>query len=179
MDKKEKDASQEVERLRRKVHNLEEQLRYYKKAHESNQEKELENHIRFFRDRYRNIGRIYYVWIMAEKEKSREPDQIILKEISELLEKEVKGGDQKLGSITDNLDQDFGIITLLKSEFPDIGPADYCLFCYLAAGFDMYLIIELLGLSGENLFYSRKRRLKGKLKKLHSPHEGTYLALIK
>ena len=144
MDKKGKDTSPEVERLRKKVHNLEEQLRYYKKAYETKQKKELENQIRFFRNRYRNIGRIYYVWIVAEKDKYRNPDQIILKEISDLLEKEVRGGDQKLGSITDNLNQNFGsIITQLKSEYPNIGPADYCLFCYLAAGFDMYLIIEI------------------------------------
>lgn len=179
LEKELEKAWKQVEKLRRNVHSLEEQVRYHKNKYQQLQEEALQTQIRYFRDRYKAIGRVYYVWVVVDNGKEKYPEQIKLKEVSKLLETEVRGGENHLGSITDHLNQDFdGVLIHLINEFPNIGPADYNLFCYLAAGFDKYLIIELLGLSGKGLYYTRKSRLKEKLLKLRSPHELTYLALI-
>ena len=188
MDKKERGsqpngelakALQEVDKLHRKVHNLEEQLRYYKNKSDRDQNIELCSRIKWFRNQYQDIGRVYYVWIQADKKEATEQIRIKIQEVSALLESKVRGGQNHLGSLTDNLNRSFGDVLIhLKKDFPIIGPADYNLFCYLAAGFDDYLIIELLGLSGKGLLYTRKCRLKGKLKRLNTPYKSMYMALI-
>jgi hypothetical protein len=165
--------------LNRKVHNLEEQIRYYKNLVEKYREEDLQAQIKSFRNQYRIIARLYYIWTQAHKENEKEIDRIIVQEVARLLQLEVWGGKYHLGAITDNMNLLFGSVLIhLENDYPKIGPADFNLFCFLAAGFDKYLIIELLGLSGEGLLYTRKCRLKEKLIKLNSSHEVTYLALI-
>ena len=179
LEREQENTSQEVDRLRRRVHNLEEQLRYHKKTAEKKRKAELQAQVRAFRNGYRNIGRVYYVWLVVDRKNLEEAERIKVQEVSRLLETEVQGGEDKLGSLAEKLNQTFdGVLEHLKSDIPDMGPADYNLFCYLAAGFDKYLIIELLGLSGSELYYTRKSRLKEKLRHVHSPYQLTYLALI-
>jgi hypothetical protein len=162
--------------LRKQLHNLEEQLRYHKKKLLAYQKEELASNVQSYRNLYKDIGHIYYCWLIADKEDLRDIDRIEV--IDDMLER-VKGGEDGMGHMRHDINRQFNnVLVHLKSDYPDIRPADYNLFCYLTVGFGYYLIVELLGLPGVNALYARKTRLKQKLTKLNSAHTPSYLALI-
>ena len=162
--------------LLRKVHNLEEQLRYHKKKLLEYQQKELRSYVQLYRNQYKDIGRLYYCWIRTDGDSRQDKERIDA--VDELLEK-VNGGEDGMGLMKEDINQCFdNVLIHLESDYPKIGPAAFHLFCYLAVGFDYYLIVELLGLPGKNALYTRKSRLKKGLQSLNTPYKDSYLTLI-
>ncbi len=140
------------------------------------QDLEREHRIQLYREQYKDIGKLLYLWQMAETRKLTDHERVVQ---TGFLLRRVSGGNDGMGTLVKDINRQFdNVLVHLEDDFPNLGPADFKLFCYLTVGFDNDLIAELLGLSGKNPLYLRKTRLKKRLKESRSPHRDLYLALI-
>ena len=71
------------------------------------------------------------------------------------------------------------VLVHLEDDIPNIGADNFRLFCYLTVGFENDLIVRLLGFRGKGILYSRKYRLKNRIRRVRSPYKDYYLILIK
>lgn len=69
------------------------------------------------------------------------------------------------------------IITHLKNDLGKIDKADERFICYLIAGFAPQTISSILDMSMSNV-YTKKSRLRERIKKLDSPYKEEYLQMI-
>ena len=76
------------------------------------------------------------------------------------------------------LDTDLGgIMTTLKTEFPNLKQKDYTMFGYLALGFDAPIISHLMGIN-TNLVYVSKYRIKKLIEDSESARKSEFLAVL-
>ena len=66
-----------------------------------------------------------------------------------------------------------GIIDHIKADLGELNPTDERLLCYMIAGFDSSTIAAILDLSLGSV-YTRKSRLKDRIRQLDSPYKGQY-----
>jgi hypothetical protein len=85
-----------------------------------------------------------------------------------------------MGSLVRDINRQFNnVLVHLEDDIPNIGTDNFRLFCYLTVGFDNDLIARLLGLPEKSILYSRKNRLKNRIRRVCSPYKDYYLILIK
>lgn len=165
-----------MEELRRKNHSLHEQVRYYKNILSMREETDRKTQVHLYRQQYKDIGKLLYLWNMAEARRLTDHERVIQ---TGFLLRRVSGGGDGLGSLVNDINRNFNnILVHLEDDFPNMGPADFKLFCYLAVGFDNDLIAELLGLPGKSPLYMRKTRLKKRIRESDSPYKEHYLDLM-
>lgn len=70
-----------------------------------------------------------------------------------------------------------GIITHLKNDIGELDKLDERFICYIIAGFDTQTISSILDLSVPNI-YTKKSRLRERIKKMDSPYKDDYLQMI-
>lgn len=70
-----------------------------------------------------------------------------------------------------------GIITHLKNDIGELNKLDERFICYIIAGFDTQTISSILDLSVPNI-YTKKSRLRERIKKMDSPYKDDYLQMI-
>ena len=70
------------------------------------------------------------------------------------------------------------VCTNFKSDFPNLKDADYRLFLFSVMGLSMTTIMLLLKETKIESVYSRKKRLKAKVRALDSPHTDLYLKFL-
>lgn len=170
-------ALERVEILNRKIHNLNEQVRYYRHHLALYQTAEHEADVRLFRLQYQDIGNLLYIWNIAEQEKLTDHERVV--RTGRILKK-VSGGQDGLGTLVNDINLHFNnVLVHLADDFPNMGPADFKLYCYLVVGFDNNLIVELLGLPEKSTLYTRKCRLLERLEGSSSPNKAYYLTLAK
>jgi len=170
-------TKERLKELQKTNHNLNEQLRYYKIKVSTKESADRSETIRHYRNQYKDIGHLLYMWITADQWKLDDHQRMV--RASRILER-VIGGRDGMGTLVKDINRQFNnVLVHLKDDFPKIGPADFKLFCYLAVGFDNDLIAELLGLPGKQALYTRKNRLKKKIEGKQSPYKKTYQALLK
>ena len=84
-----------------------------------------------------------------------------------------------MGSLVRDINHHFNnVLVHLEDDIPNIGADNFRLFCYLIVGFDNDLIARLLRLPQKGILYSRKNRLKNRLRRTRSPYKDYYLILI-
>ena len=77
--------------------------------------------------------------------------------------------------LNENLD---GVADRLQQDVPALGEADILLFCYEVVGYDASLISRLMGMKSKNTVYSRKKRLRDRIRKLPPAKAVRYLELL-
>lgn len=77
--------------------------------------------------------------------------------------------------LNENLD---GVADRLQQDIPALGEADILLFCYEVVGYDASLISRLMGMKSKNTVYSRKKRLRDRIRKLPPAKAVRYLELL-
>lgn len=133
--------------------------------------------VQIYRRSYMDIGRLLDVWCEADEQKWT--DQRLILRTGRILER-VYGGGDGMGSLVRDINHHFNnVLVHLEDDIPNIGPDNFRLFCYLAVGFNNDLIARLLGLREKSILYSRKNRLKCRIRRTRSFYKDYYLILIK
>lgn len=133
--------------------------------------------VQTYRRSFSDIGRLLDVWSAADQEKWT--DRKLILRTGRILER-VSGGGDGMGCLVRDINLHFNnVLVHLEDDLPNIGADNFRLFCYLAVGFDNDLIARLLGLRQKGILYSRKTRLKNRIRRTCSPYKDYYLILIK
>ena len=69
------------------------------------------------------------------------------------------------------------IVAHLKADLGNVSDEDSRFICYTIAGFDTNIVATLLNLSVSNV-YTKRSRLRERIRKLDSPHKEQYLRVI-
>lgn len=128
------------------------------------------------RNGYQRMGTLYEMRKFAEG--MIHSEVVLCQKVDEYL-KEINGDPEGFKSLVKFIDDSLGgPVTGLKEDLPDLGEEDLRLFCYLVVGFDAPLISSLMGIANMNTVYSRRNRLRRKIKGLHASKARRYLALV-
>lgn len=91
---------------------------------------------------------------------------------------DVSGGIKRKESFESIVDRHFdGIMSVFRSDFPNLSDDKYRLFCYSIAGFDPTTIALIMDVSVDAI-YMRRSRLRKLIAASNSPHKEKYLVLL-
>lgn len=128
-----------------------------------------------YKEKFTAVGELCAVW-MASKNRSdrteivyRKVEQMIsnISDENKLHRKFENQINQDLDDIVKHLKEDLGIVDKTESRF----------ICYCIVGFEPGMIAMLLGLTLSNV-YTKKFRLKERIRSLDSPYKESYLRMI-
>ena len=132
-------------------------------------------YIMMYKTRYETLKTLFDKYVNSEDRIDAE--SIVYRQVVSLikeLRKEIEN-DRKLER---TLDADLGgIMTSLKTEFPNLKQKDYTLFGYLALGFDAPLISRLIGTSPNSIYVS-KYRLKKLIEGSETSRKSEFLTIL-
>ena len=132
-------------------------------------------YLEMYKTRYETRRTLFDKYVNSEDRTDAE--SIIYKQVASLvkeLRKEIES-DKKLERTIDmNLG---GIMTYLKTEFPNLKQRDCTLFGYLALGFDAPIISHLMG-TNSNSVYVSKYRLKKLIEESETARKSEILAIL-
>ena len=159
-------------RYRNRIHSLLKDLR--------DSRREAENaragYLYMLRNGYRRMGTLYEMRQFAGTMK--ESGTVLGQRVDDYL-KEINGDPEGFKTLVKFIDDNLGgAVSALREDLPDLSEDDIRLFCYLVVGFDAPLISSLMGIDNMNTVYSRRNRLRGKIKTLHTSKARRYLALV-
>lgn len=107
---------------------------------------------------------------------------LVKKKISDEIEKLIEdfsSNQQKIIELEKFVNKNYtNIITMFKSDFPNLKEADYLLFLYTSLGFSISAIALFLKEDKLDAVYNRKARLKSKIRKLNPEHIDSYIAIL-
>lgn len=159
-------------RYRNRIHSLLKDLRDSR----TEAENARAGYLYMLRNGYRRMGTLYEMRQFAGTMK--ESGAVLCQRVDDYL-KEINGDPDGFKTLVKSLDESLGgAVSDLKEDIPDLGEEDIRLFCYLVVGFDAPLISSLMGIDNMNTVYSRRNRLRGKIKSLHADKVRRYLALV-
>ncbi len=96
----------------------------------------------------------------------------------EQLISDINGDNNLLDKFESRINQDLnGILVHIKEDLGIAGKKDERFICYLIAGLDSQTIAMLLNLSVSNV-YTKRSRLRERIRKLDSPYKEDYLLMI-
>lgn len=96
----------------------------------------------------------------------------------ERLISEISDDDNLFGKFESQINQDLdGILVRMKEDLGIVNKKDEHFICYLITGLDTQTIAMLLNLSVSNV-YTKRSRLRERIKKLDSPYKEDYLLMI-
>ena len=132
-------------------------------------------YIAMYKTRYETLRTLFDKYVSSEDRVDAEA--IVYRKVVALikdLRKDVEN-DRKLER---TLDADLGgIMTILKTEFPNLKQKDYTMFGYLALGFDAPIISHLMGIN-PNLVYVSKYRLKKLIEESDTTCKSEFMAIL-
>lgn len=159
-------------RYRNRIHSLQKELR----SSRAEAEAVRTGYLYMLRNGYRRMGELYEMRQFAGT--MIESGAVLCQRVDDYL-KEINGDPEGFKALVKFLDESLGgAVSGLKEDLPDLGEEDVRLFCYLVIGFDAPLISSLMGIDNMNTVYSRRNRLRGKIKSLHADKVRRYLALV-
>ena len=132
-------------------------------------------YITMYKTKYETIRTLFDKYVNSEDRTDAEA--IVYRQVVSLvkeLRKEIEN-DKKLQR---TLDTDLGgIMTSLKTDFPNLKQKDYTLFGYLALGFDAPIISHLTG-TNPNSIYVSKYRLKKLIERSETSRKTEFLTIL-
>ena len=159
-------------RYRNRIHSLLKELRDSR----TEAENARAGYLYMLRNGYRRMGTLYEMRRFAGTMKHS--GVVLCQKVDDYL-KEINGDPEGFKALAKFIDDSLeGAVSGLKEDLPDLGEEDIRLFCYLVVGFDAPLISSLMGIDNMNTVYSRRNRLRGKIKSLHTSKARRYLALV-
>ena len=132
-----------------------------------------QSNAQLFRNQFAIISDLCKTYFKTEKGgEARQKDAIYLK-VQDILSN-ISSDDQLHARFEAQINHDLdGIIDHLKADLGEMNPTDERLLCYMIAGFDSSTIAAILDLSLGSV-YTRKSRLKDRIRQLDSPYKGQY-----
>lgn len=128
-----------------------------------------------YKEKFAAIGELCNTYI--ESQKRTDMKDMIFRRVERLIA--YISDDDKLHKKFENqINKDLNnIVKHLKSDLGDIDKKDSRFICYCLVGFDPEMIGTILGLSLSNV-YTKKSRLKDRIRGLDSPYKEEYLRML-
>lgn len=130
-----------------------------------------------FRSQFSTIGDLCRTYFKTEKSGEYYQKEAVYRRVQDLLSN-ISADDQLHAQFEAQINHDLdGIIDHLKADLGELSPTDERFLCYMIAGFDSSTISSILGLSLGNV-YTKRSRLKDRIRQLDSPYKEQYLQVI-
>ena len=162
--------------LRRRIHSLEESVRYYKnqarKADLKLQALLLSGLVHEWKPLFSLASDIVYV---LEGSCSRaQMEEKIYNRLTPIL-----GTTTRQGTLAADVNDSFGgIVTLLKKEFPEFGPFEVNVYCSYVAGVKNCVSRRCFGLGSDQRMADKKSAVLKTIRASRSPYRDKFLALV-
>jgi tetratricopeptide (TPR) repeat protein len=132
-------------------------------------------YITMYKTRYETLRTLFDKYLHSEDRIDAE--SIVYRQVVSLI-KELRKDIENDRKLERTLDADLGgIMTCLKTEFPNLKQKDYTLFGYLALGFDALIISRLMG-TNQNTIYVSKYRLKKLIEASNTSRKSEFLTIL-
>lgn len=132
-------------------------------------------YITMYKTRYETLRTLFDKYLHSEDRIDAE--SIVYRQVVSLI-KELRKDIENDRKLERTLDADLGgIMTCLKTEFPNLKQKDYTLFGYLALGFDALIISRLMG-TNQNTIYVSKYRLKKLIEESNTSRKSEFLTIL-
>ena len=128
-----------------------------------------------YKDKFTTIGELSRIFLDAKKGEERK--NVIYYRVEQLVAS-ISDDDKLFARFESQINQDLDDIVIhLKKDLGNVDKKDVRFICYLIAGLDSQIIASLLNISLSNV-YTKKSRLRDRIKKMDSPYKGDYLLVI-
>ena len=128
-----------------------------------------------YKEKFTDIGKLCNVYLESKTRTDRK--DVIFRQVEKLIAS-INGNDKLHTRFERQINHDLNDIVLrLKAELGITDKKESRFICYCIAGFDNQMIAAVLGLSVANV-YTKKSRLREKIRKLDSKYKEEYLRMI-
>lgn len=128
-----------------------------------------------YKDKFTTIGELSRIFLDAKK--GEEKKDVIYYRVEQLVAS-ISDDDKLFARFESQINQDLNDIVIhLKEDLGHLDKKDERFICYLIAGLDSRTIAALMNLSISNV-YTKKSRLRERIRKIDSPYKNEYLNLI-
>lgn len=128
-----------------------------------------------YKDKFATIGELCKIFLDS-KDRNDKKDVIYYR--VEHLISSISDDDKLFARFESQINQDLGDIVIhLKEDLRNLDKRDERFICYLIAGLDSQTIASLLNLSLSNV-YTKKSRLRDRIKKMDSKYKDDYMRVI-
>ena len=128
-----------------------------------------------YKEKYASIGKLCEAYFNAQNRTDK--SEIIYRKVEEMVS--FISDDEKLHHKFENqINRELNnIVKHLKADLGNVDKMESRFICYCIAGFEPEMIGSILGLSLSNV-YTKKSRLREKIRNLESPYKDEYLRMI-
>ena len=130
-----------------------------------------------FKNQFSIIGDLCKTYLRTEKSGESYRKDAVYRRVQDILSN-ISNDDSLHAQFEEQINHDyFNIIDHIKADLGELSPTDERFLCYMIAGFDSSTISSILGLSLGNV-YTKRSRLKDRIRQLDSPYKEQYLQVI-
>lgn len=128
-----------------------------------------------YKEKFATLGELCKIYLNLNDRSNRK--ELIYYRVEHLIS-EINDDDKLFGRFESQINQDLdGILVRMKEDLGIVNKKDEHFICYLIAGLDTQTIAMLLNLSVPNV-YTKRSRLRDRIKKLDSTYKEDYLLMI-
>ena len=136
-----------------------------------------QSNAQLFRSQFSTIGDLCRTYFKTEKSGEYYQKEAVYRRVQDILSN-ISADDQLHAQFEAQINHDLdNIIDHLKTDLGEMSPTDERFLCYMIAGFDSSTIATILNLSMSNV-YTKKSRLKDRIRQLDSPYKEQYQKII-
>lgn len=136
-----------------------------------------QSNAQLFKSQFAPISDLCKTYFKTEKSGEYYQKEAVYWKVTEILSN-ISSDDQLHAQFEAQINHDLdGIIDHLKADLGEMSPTDERFLCYMIAGFDSSTIATILNLSMSNV-YTKKSRLKDRIRQLDSPYKEQYQKII-
>ncbi len=131
--------------------------------------------ISVYKDRFSMMGELYKIFLDS---KNRQDEKEAVYYRVEHLISDISTDDNLFARLESQINHDFDDMVIhLKKDLGCVDKKEVRFICYLIVGLDPQIIASLLNLSVSNV-YTKKSRLRDRIKNMDSPYKDDYLLVI-
>ena len=136
-----------------------------------------QSNAQLFKSQFAPISDLCKTYFKTEKSGEFYQKEAVYRKVTEILSN-ISSDDQLHAQFEAQINHDLdNIIDHLKADLGEMSPTDERFLCYMIAGFDSSTIATILNLSMSNV-YTKKSRLKDRIRQLDSPYKEQYQMII-
>ena len=136
-----------------------------------------QSNAQLFKSQFAPISDLCKTYFKTEKSGEYYQKEAVYRKVTEILSN-ISSDDQLHAQFEAQINHDLdNIIDHLKADLGKMSPTDERFLCYMIAGFDSSTVATILNLSMSNV-YTKKSRLKDRIRQLDSPYKEQYQKLI-
>ena len=152
-----------------------EELKTKSREYEEERTKLRKSFVSIYKDRFATIGELCRAYFESKDRKDQR--DIIFYRVESLISG-ISENDNRHAMFEARINRELdNIILRLKNDLGKVDKEEERFICYIVAGFDTQTISSILNLSVSNI-YTKKSRLRNRIKKMDSPYKEEYLQMI-